>query len=322
MTMNKMHDNKFVEAMKKGERVLILPHILPDGDTIGSALALFLALKKMGKEPWILLDDDIPYNLGTLPVQYIVREINPIPELDTVISIDCSDLSRLGSRSQYIHSAGLSVNIDHHITNTLFGDINIVDHQAAATGEIIYSLIHAMGVALDCEIATCLYTAISTDTGSFKYSNTTSKTHEIAADLLRNGIRLNEITTELYQNKPSYQIKLLSTVLNTLEFHYQGQLAILHVTENMLRNTGASTSDTDGLIEYARDIKGVEVAILLKELKPGEIKVGLRSKYHIDVSKIAGEFGGGGHSKASGCTIHGSIDDAKNKLLRVLKDRL
>jgi phosphoesterase RecJ-like protein len=317
-----MNNNQFTEAIKKGERILILPHILPDGDTIGSALALFLALKKIGKEAWILLKDDVPYNLRYLPVRHIDREINLVTKPDIVISIDCSDLSRLDIRSQYIQDAELSINVDHHITNTLFADLNIIDDQASATGEIIYSLIQAMGVALDLEIATCLYTAISTDTGSFKYSNTTARTHQIAADLLQSGICLNEITTELYQNKPSYQIKLLSTVLNTLEFHYQGQLAILHVTDNMLRNTGASTADTDGLIEYARDIKGVEIAILLKELKPGEIKVGLRSKYHMDVSKIAGEFGGGGHTKASGCTIHGHIEDAKNKLIDLLKDRL
>jgi phosphoesterase RecJ-like protein len=126
----------------------------------------------------------------------------------------------------------------------------------------------------------------------------------------------------VYQNKPPYQVKLLSAVLNTLEFHYDGHLAILLVTENILRNSGASPADTDGLIEYARDIKGVEVGILLKELKSGEIKVGLRSKYQVDVSKVAGAFGGGGHSKASGCTIYGSIEDAKNMLISVLKDKI
>ncbi|MBB6216524.1 phosphoesterase RecJ-like protein [Anaerosolibacter carboniphilus] len=322
MTVNMMRDKKFVEAIEKGEHILILPHILPDGDTIGSSLALFLAFKKMGKDPWILLTDDIPYNLRFLPVRYIIRETSKIPTPDIVISIDCSDLDRLGTRSQYIHNANRSINIDHHITNTLFADLNIVEPEAAATGEIIYSLIEAMGMDMDSEIATCLYTAISTDTGSFKYSNTTSRTHEIAADLLRNGIVLNDITTEVYQNKPSYQVKLLSAVLSTLEFHYEGQLAVLHVTEDMLNNTGAIPADTDGLIEYARDIKGVEVGILLKELNPGEIKVGLRSKYQIDVSKIAGEFGGGGHSKASGCTIYGSIEDAKNKLIRALNNKL
>ncbi len=322
MIVSKMRDRKFYEVIEKGEHILILPHILPDGDTIGSSLALFLALKKMGKTPYILLPDEIPYNLRFLPVRYIIKEISKALTPDIVISIDCSDLDRLGIRSQYIRNEGLSINIDHHITNTLFADLNIVEDAASATGEIVYALIKEMDVEMDAEMATCLYTAISTDTGSFKYSNTTPKTHEIAADLLGKGIVLNDITTEVYQNKPPYQVKLLSAVLSTLEFHYDGHVAILLVTENILGDSGASPADTDGLIEYARDIKGVEVGILLKELKPGEIKVGLRSKYQVDVSKVAGAFGGGGHSKASGCTIYGSIEDAKHMLISVLKDKI
>ncbi|KXG75797.1 Bifunctional oligoribonuclease and PAP phosphatase NrnA [Thermotalea metallivorans] len=317
-----MSKEKIYQEIERGEHIFILPHVLPDGDTIGSSLALFLALKKVGKKPYVLLSDDIPYHLTFLPIGDIQREIAETITPDLVIAVDCSDMERLGSRRKYIEQASISLNIDHHITNTRFASVNWVDDEAAATGEMIYTLIKDMGISLDQEIATCLYAAITTDTGSFKYSNTTPKTHRIAAELLASGIPLNGITTEIYQNKPAYQVKLLSVVLNTLEFCYSGKLALLHVTQDMLDGTGAKVSDTDGLIEYARDIKGVEVGVLLKELEPGEIKVGFRSKYNIDVSKVAGQFGGGGHTKASGCTIKGDMKNVKEAVVNAFKNIL
>ncbi|MEW9121886.1 MAG: bifunctional oligoribonuclease/PAP phosphatase NrnA [Thermotaleaceae bacterium] len=314
--------SQIADVLEKGKRVLILPHIHPDGDTIGSSIALSLALKKNKKEVFILAEDEIPQNLDFLPLENIHWKIPSGFQPDIVIAVDASDVKRLGKRADFIHAEIATVNLDHHVTNDYFAQYNYVDFQAAATGEVIYALLPFLKVSLDDKIATSIYTAISTDTGSFKYDNTTAKTHQIVSELLRYSIDLSSITTALYQNKPFSQIKLLGEALNTLELYYSGKLAVIGITREMLENAKADISVVDGLIEFARDIKGVEVAVLLKNLSENEIKVGLRSKYDIDVSKIALLFGGGGHKKASGCTIFSTIENAKKQIIDVLKDNL
>jgi phosphoesterase RecJ-like protein len=206
-----------LDTIYKADNILILPHILPDGDTVGSSIALYLALKKIGKRPFILLDEELPYNIQFLPCEYILNRIDEPLRFDLTISIDCSDMDRLGARNEYIHKAKNSLNIDHHITNTYFADINVVDPKAAATGEIVYFFIKNLGVPITKDIATCLYTALSTDTGSFKYDNTSAQTHRIVAELFEKNIDLNFVTTQVYQNKPLHKVMLLSEVLNTLE---------------------------------------------------------------------------------------------------------
>jgi phosphoesterase RecJ-like protein len=311
---------KIVDLIYKKKNILILPHILPDGDTIGSSLALYFMLKDLGKIPCILLDEEIPYNIKFLPHQYICKALDDDFIPDLVISIDCSDLERLGNRRKYIDRVQESLNIDHHVTNTFFAKYNFVDSSAAATGEIIFEVIQSMQAKMTKDIATCLYTALSTDTGSFKYDNTSPRTHTIVAELLQCSIDLNYINTEIYQNKPINKIKLLTDVLNTLEFYFSGKLAMMCITENMLKKNNIKLADIDGLIEFARDIDGVEVGVLFKEIAKQEIKVGFRSKYNIDVSQVAEKFGGGGHKKASGCTIHGDIEKAKKIIIETMKN--
>ncbi|QXM06102.1 DHH family phosphoesterase [Crassaminicella indica] len=311
-----------LDIIHKADNILILPHILPDGDTIGSSVALYLALKKIGKHPVILLDEELPYNIKFLSQKYIRNKIDESFMFDLAISIDCSDVDRLGDRKEYIHKAKNSLNIDHHVTNTYFADINVVDSKAAATGEIIYFIIKAMKVAITKDIATCIYTALSTDTGSFKYDNTSSQTHRIVAELIEKNIDLNFITTQIYQNKPLYKVKLLSEVLNTLELYFDNKLAILCITKEMLERIGAKKEDTDGIIEFARDINGVEVGVLLKEMEKGKIKVGFRAKYDVDVSKIAESFNGGGHKKASGCSIYDNMNNAKALIIKEIENYL
>ena len=187
--------------------------------------------------------------------------------------------------------------------------------------EVIYSIIKSLKVSLTKEIATALYVAISTDTGSFKYDNTTPETHLIASELLLCGVNLNQATTELYQRKPIYKMKLMAEALNTLEFHYNGKLGLLTVTNKMLQKVGANSTDADGLIEIVRDLDGVEVGILLKEINEEEVKIGFRAKYDVDVSEVAKQFGGGGHTKASGCTIFDKIQNAKESIISVMSDR-
>ncbi|MBF8983046.1 bifunctional oligoribonuclease/PAP phosphatase NrnA [Lutibacter sp. B2] len=319
--MNKNnHINEIVRTLQNAKNILILPHIMPDGDTIGSSMALYLALKKMNKVPYILLKDSLPSNIKFLEYEHIhsAMDENFIP--DVVVAIDCSDLGRLKERQSYITTNVITINIDHHITNTHFADINFVFSQAAATGELIYNIIKGLNVEFDKKIATCIYTSLSTDTGNFKYDNTSSHTHRIAAELLEKEVDINFVSTQVYQNKSVSKVKLLKEVLNTLTFHINDKLAIMYVTKDMIALTESKLEDADGLTEFARDIEGIEVGVLLKQVSDHEIKVGLRSKYDIDVSKIAEKLGGGGHKKASGCTIFQDIETAKQTIIGKIQE--
>jgi len=310
--MSSMNISSIIRGRKK---IIILPHILPDGDTLGSSIALKKALCLLNNDVSIILDDEIPSNLlfladnNNIMSTKLFLDLNVNPDL--VITIDTSDVERLGDRGKLLNLSEEILNIDHHSTNNYYGKYNIVDPDASSGGEIIYEIIKELDVEIKKDIAESLYVSLSTDTGSFKYSNTSPKTLRIAADLLEAGIDTTRIVTELYQNKPVNKIRLLSDVLSSLEIYYDGKLSIMSVPLQMFEKNNAHTSESDGIIEYGRDIDGVEVSILLKELAPNEIKVGFRSKYDFDVSLIAMEFGGGGHKKASGCTIFDTIENAK-----------
>ncbi|MCT4595630.1 MAG: bifunctional oligoribonuclease/PAP phosphatase NrnA [Anaeromicrobium sp.] len=310
---------EIIKVIKTSNKIIILPHIMPDGDTIGSSMALCLALKSLGKDVKIIMDEPLPNNIKFIEFEGINEWAYEF-QYDLCITIDSSDTERLGKRSEYLK--GNTINIDHHITNDFYGEYNLVDPKAAATGEIVYDLIKNLNVHMDKKIATCLYTALSTDTGSFKYDNTTSKTHKIVAELIDVGISVNSINVELYQNKPINKVKLLKDVINTMKFYYDGKVAIMHVTQKMLENNKMGISDTDGLIEMGRDIWGVEVSVLLKELEEKKVKVGLRSKYDVDVSKIAHIFGGGGHKKAAGCLINDSIKKVNEIIIENIEEYL
>ncbi|SKC74078.1 DHH family phosphoesterase [Maledivibacter halophilus] len=318
--------NNILNLLRGSQKIIILPHILPDGDTLGSSLALKRTLEILGKKALILIDDEIPSNLNFMINHNSIMSTKTFLSLDfkpdLIVTIDTSDIERLGDRRELLDLNDEILNIDHHKTNINFGKYNLVDSNASSCGEIIYKIINDLEIELDKDISTYLYVSLSTDTGSFKYSNTTPKTLRIAADLLEKGIDSTFIVTMLYQNKPMNKIKLLSDALNTLEIHYDGKLAMIHVTNKMFEENNISPSNSDGIIEYARDIEGVEVAVFLKELSFNEIKVGFRSKYYFDVSLIAGEFNGGGHKKASGCTIFDTMINAKEKIKEKLRNKL
>ena len=314
--------NSITSLIKASNVIIILPHIMADGDTLGSSLALHLALEKVGKKSYILIDEEIPTNLRFITKGQTIISNTEHLDPDLVIAVDCSDEDRLGQRKNIFRKVPNSINIDHHKTNTLFAKNNLVDYSAAATGEIIYNIIQYLGISICKDIASSLYVAISTDTGSFKYDNTTSNTHMIAAALLNHGINLNDITTALYQNKPLYKLRLMIAAMNTLEFHYSSKLGIMLVSTKMIQEVGARQIDVDGLIETVRDIEGVEVGVLLKEISDGEVKVGFRAKHDVDVSVIAGHFGGGGHKKASGCTIYDNLTNAKDSIIQIMDNYL
>jgi phosphoesterase RecJ-like protein len=230
------------------------------------------------------------------------------------MAVDCSDIERFVQRKDKFLTGKTSICIDHHRTNNYFADLNYIDMHAGATGEIVYDLIRTMGIDIDVEMAEAIYTAITTDTGNFQYTNTTKNTHLITADLFDIGIDLEKISVEVYQNIRHEKLMLLNEVIATIEMLHGGRADMAYVTQEMLKKTGALMEETEGFIETLRNISGVEISAFLKETMPGEIKVGLRAKTYGDVSAIAQSFGGGGHKKAAGCTLNMSLEEAKKQI--------
>lgn len=312
---------EIIKKIKDSTKIAVMSHIMPDGDNIGSCLALYNALKKYGKDVHFILDDDIPkvykflknFDKAVMPGQY--------ESFDIVIALDCGDAERLGKSKLYIED-NFTINIDHHISNDEFGNLNLVDSNASATGEIIFKIIKMLGMEMDPEISECLYTAIVTDTGQFQYSNTTSMTHQIAGELIENGVNVSLMYERIYQNNSKEKVMLLKAALDTLEFYHNNSISCVSLTLEQMKEANARGDDSDGIINLARDIECVEVAIFLKELEPGKIKVGLRSKKVVDVASVSLQFGGGGHVRAAGCTLYGTIDEVKEKILEAVIERI
>ncbi len=300
--------------LKEADTILLYPHVIMDGDTLGSSIALCIALRKIGKKAFILIEDEIPSYLLFLGKDYCTFDQNIIGTADISISIDCSDIDRFVMRKAKFLTGKFSICLDHHRTNNSFAEMNYIDEYAGATGEIVYDLIKIMGIEIDIEMAEAIYTAITTDTGNFQYTNTTKTTHLITADLFDIGIDLEKISVEVYQNIRHEKLKINNEVINTIEMLYNGKADIAYVTQEMLKKTGALMEETEGIIETLRNISGVEISAFMKESKPNEIKVGLRAKTYGDVSAIAQSFGGGGHKKAAGCTLYTTLEEAKRQI--------
>lgn len=312
-----------IKAINASSKIIVTSHINPDGDNIGSALALCLALKKLGKEAVFVLDDNVPelykFLEGAKEVQKPASFFNH--GFDLVISMDCGDFERLGKVRDLTEGIQL-INIDHHISNTNFGFINLVESDAAATAEIAYKLIKTMGIFIDKDIAQCIYTGIVTDTGQFQYTNTTEETHVIAAELIIAGVNPSDIFFRIYQNNPKEKVLLIKEVLKSLDFHFNDKVSCITLSKAQIDNISKDELDTEGLVNLARDIESVEVAVFLKEKKSNEIKASLRSKSIVDVSAIAKVFGGGGHIRASGCGISGTLEQAKEIILLEIEKAL
>lgn len=305
---------RIISKIKDSNKLAIMSHIMPDGDNIGSSLALYNALIKSGKTVRLILDDDIPKLYKFLKNSDKYEKPGPHESFDAVIVLDCGDAERLGKAGIYLEN-NFVVNIDHHISNNSFGNLNMVDANAAATGEIIYHIIKILGIDMDRDISECLYTAIVTDTGQFQYSNTTSITHRIAGDLINNGVDVSLMFERIYQNVSKEKIVLMKTALNSLEFFHEDRISCISLTLEQMKKANAAEEDSDGLINLARDIEGVEAAVFLKELEEGKIKVGLRSKKIVDVAAVAQKFNGGGHTRAAGCTLYGTMPEVKKKIV-------
>lgn len=313
---------EFVDVLRKAPKVALFSHISPDGDCIGSMLAIGLALQKMGKEVVYYNPNPIPGNLGFLPGSRCISQILPNPQPKTLLFVDCTDLGRVNLAKSDIQGNSTILNLDHHISNLNFGDINWVDARASAVGELALSLISQLGVEIDPDIATNLYTAIVTDSGCFQYSNTTAQTHRLTAKLMDFGIDLASIHHNIFDQKPIAQVKLLQCALAGLEIHADGQLALITLSLEDFHKSGAEQELSDGLVNHVRSIAGVESAVLLKEVGPLEVKVGLRSNLWLDVNKIAAQFGGGGHKRAAGCTLKIPLTEAKISIIGAIEEAL
>lgn len=310
-----------VEHLRTGSRFALVYHLQPDGDTVGSCLALQRALERLGKTATVCGDDPVPSYYSYLTgFDRIAKPHDIAGQLDAVLFIDCGDLARAGSGADLAARASLTMNVDHHLTNTVYGTLNYVDTRAAAVGEMVYQLIKALDVPLDHEMAECIYTAITTDTGSFRYENTSVDSHLIAAEV----IALHDvipwvIAQRIFENRSYASLRLAGKAIDSLAVEGEGRIAHISVTQAMLAATGASEEDVEGLIAYPRSLESVDVALRFYETGDGRVKVSLRSKGDTDVSRIAAEFRGGGHPRAAGCTLDGPLDVARDQMLSAVR---
>lgn len=311
---------KIIEAIDSAKTIGIISHINPDGDNLGSIMALYHSLSEYGSAVRPIAIDGIPDNLDFLPNIFDMSD-DIESELDLLICVDCSDEYRLGNAMSLIDKSKVVINIDHHKTNSMFGDINLVDDGAAATGELIYTLLKETELPLNYNAALSIYTAISADTGSFRYSSTTPLTHRIAAELMEFGVDCQLVNENLYQRNSLGKMLLYKTVINRLELELEGRVAYTYVLGSDYGELGLKKSDMEGVVELVRDIEGVQLAFLLKETSDG-FRGSFRSETNIDVSEIAMRLNGGGHSQAAGFFVETKdLDEAINTVLNeVYKD--
>ncbi|HEX8286219.1 MAG TPA: bifunctional oligoribonuclease/PAP phosphatase NrnA [Pyrinomonadaceae bacterium] len=302
-----------VELIELKRRFAITSHIRPDGDSLGSSLGLYWLLRALDKEVEVVMRDAVPHAYQKLPGAESVRVTPRIDRpYDAVFVIECSDITRPGLvdlERQFV------VNIDHHSTTALFGDINWIDSTASAVGEMIYNLCKALGVRVTREIAECVYTALITDTGSFHYSNTSERTFKVASELVRAGVKPAKVSQAVFANYPWSKIELLSEVLSTVKRDASGRVAWLVQTLEMQERAVATDEDGDGFVNYPMSCGDVEACAFFKETAPGLYRVSLRSKCDVNVARIAERFGGGGHRNAAGCTFQGSWEEAEREMV-------
>ena len=299
---------------------LISTHQNPEGDAIGSILALGLTLKSLGKEVQILTQDPVPEVLTFLPgAQEIVHHAPLDGRFDMAFALDCGDRARLGEEFNKVRGIGKIVNIDHHVSNDFFGDLNLVDPRASSAAEIIFDLVRTLGAPLTREVAENIYTGLLTDTGSFHYSNTSPQTFAAARACVLAGVDPAEVSQKVYDTQPLPRLRLLPRVLDTLELLEEGRVTSVLVTQQMLKDAGATVAMTEDFINFPRSVQGVEVALLFREVTPRKYRVSMRSRGAVDVARIAAQFQGGGHPAASGCTVDGSLSEVQAKILEAVR---
>ena len=310
-----MKEFNLSSLLNEYDNFTILTHIRPDGDAIGSSLALKAALRQEDKKVTLLCPSSIPAKYSFLPGVEKFKNFFPGEEIGGLAFVlDCSDLDRLDFMKEKMNKFDLVVNIDHHKTNEQFGNVNLVDPTAASTGELIFLLLRDNNFDLNYEISLNLYVAISSDTGSFKFENTTPQTMKIAGSLLEKGVNPAFVSQKLFDEYPLSTILLLRDSLKTLRLNRSGEIAWMSVHEEMLKKSGSKPEELDGFVNYLKNISEVEVGVFFYHTADGGTKIGFRSKT-VDVSSIEQTFGGGGHSRAAGCTIYGNPQEVVKKTI-------
>lgn len=309
-----------LELLRGTKRAYIMTHQAPDGDGIGSALALARALEGMGAKATLACEDPLPSMLAFLPgsERFQTREVG---SEDLVVALDASDLDRFGSLGEKVKESGLPIlNIDHHVTNNSFGTVNLVKREAAATAEIIYDLLPDLETPLDPLIATYLLTGLVTDTQGFRTANTTVRTLEIAAQLMKAGASLNEVTEKVFRHFDLSTLRLWGAIMESLQL--DGRMVWATETMAMRSRYGASADRGDGVVNLLASVGQADIAIIFREKEDRLIEVSLRSSPGVDVSFIAQYFGGGGHSQAAGCSLEGKLEEVMKEVLAKAKERL
>ena len=309
--------DNILEEINKAESIVILTHENPDGDAIGSGLALYNSLIDMGKNPDIIIPE-YSRTFEFLPGTDKIKKESDIEKYDLAISVDCATIKMLNGFAKYFENAKVKISIDHHSSNTMFGDLNYVSPDAPACAQILLVILEYFKIEITKEIGTCILTGIITDTGGFKYSSVNSETFEFAAWLLNKGVNVSKIYRRVLQIKTRANFELNRIASNRLEFFEDGKIAFTYITKEDEVSVNAENGDHEGIVETGRDIEGVEVSIFIRETDKG-LKISMRSNDYVNVSDVCLLLGGGGHVHAAGASFNGTIDQAKEKILRQLK---
>ena len=310
------------QALREGGRFAVLSHVRPDGDALGSQLALGLSLKRLGKDVRIWNEEGMLEKYSFLPSANLLTKPPADPEdVDVAIALDTAIQNRLGTALPAVRSAKVWINIDHHPSNPGYGDLVYINPKAPATGQILFELIRSEKLPIDAAIAENLYVAISTDTGSFQYPNTTARTFEMAAELVRAGVDVGRVSQLTYENYPRRRAELLRDLLGTMRFEANDRVASFSLSLATAKKLGVLPEDNEGLIDHLRAIHGVIVAVFFEELADGKVRVSMRSKSEkVNVCAICEKFGGGGHVLAAGARIRGTLAEVEKKILEEVRD--
>ena len=311
-----------LKEIKKAKNVVVLTHESPDGDAVSSSLSVMHVLEQFGKKVDVVIPE-YSKDFKFLPGAEKILQKGELEQYDLAISVDCTDLKRLVGSKEYFETAKTTIEIDHHSVNAMFADFNYVDPVAPSCCQVLIAMFGYYGVEITKEIATCILTGIITDTGGFQWGGVTSETFEFAAELIRKGAKIKEICRRALRNKTRAHCELEKLIYNRMEFFEDEKIALAYLTLEDYNNLNAEMGDDEGLVEMLRDIEGVEVAVLLKEKEGANgFKISLRSHEKVNVSNIALILGGGGHPGAAGCFIHGTVEQAKTKIINAIKHEL
>lgn len=307
-----------INALEEAKGIVLITHKNPDSDGVGSQIALFHMLRAMGKQVWIHNHDPVPRIcrfLAGSEVATFGEGFNQLDSVDVVVSLDCADINRLAMTDSFFANKCL-INIDHHTSNTQFGNINLVDSRYCATGAMVYDLMHALKQSLTKDIASAIYAALLTDTNRFQLSSVTPEVHYLAAELIKAGVHPEKAASAIYASNRLQRLDLLQRSLKTMSLTHDNRVAWLHVTAEMYEKSGGDSEDTEGFIDYARSLVGVEYAVFIRpdDIAKNGWKASFRCKAGNDVSSIATALGGGGHRYAAGCNLVGDLDEISQQI--------